>query len=254
MGSTNLFVDEDTCATNFMIRDDKMMELVAPHKEPITPFIHKVRSLYKQHGVSTILVIGGSGDYFQVADHVLMMDSYACLDVTDKAKAIVERHNGIKSAATSNEPSSSSFGTITNRYPIGHAFLPPPNNSKINVRARTIVTYGDGLELDLGGLEQIVHKSQTHAIASSIQQIATRLLSNDPSANGGNATTLTLATVLRRWNELIDREGLDVVLSSSFNNGGDGDYNGVHARPRMLEIAGAMNRLRRDGTFRQKPR
>jgi predicted ABC-class ATPase len=65
-----LLFDEDTCATNFMIRDARMQALVSDDKEPITPFIHRVRELYETHGVSSVLIIGGSGDYFDVCDHV----------------------------------------------------------------------------------------------------------------------------------------------------------------------------------------
>jgi predicted ABC-class ATPase len=59
-------VDEDTCATNFMIRDNRMQLLVAADKEPITPFIGRVRDLYLKDSVSSILVVGGAGDYFDV--------------------------------------------------------------------------------------------------------------------------------------------------------------------------------------------
>jgi predicted ABC-class ATPase len=88
MGGDLLLIDEDTCATNFMIRDNKMMFLVAPEKEPITPFLQKARSMYEAHGVSCIPVIDGSGDYFDVADTVVMMDCYNCLDLTSKAKEL----------------------------------------------------------------------------------------------------------------------------------------------------------------------
>ena len=75
-----LLVDEDTAATNFMIRSAAMQRLVAPEKEPITPFIAKVRALADSgpeggSGVSSILVLGGSGDYFAVADTVIAMES-----------------------------------------------------------------------------------------------------------------------------------------------------------------------------------
>ncbi|MEO1070616.1 MAG: ABC-ATPase domain-containing protein, partial [Cyanobacteria bacterium J06638_6] len=70
-GATALLVDEDTSATNFMIRDRRMQALIAKDKEPITPFIDQIRQLYDDYGVSTILVMGGSGDYFDVADTVI---------------------------------------------------------------------------------------------------------------------------------------------------------------------------------------
>lgn len=85
-----LLIDEDTSATNFMIRDGRMQRLIAPEKEPITPFSNKVKALYDDHNVSTILIVGGSGDYFDVADQVLMMDEYVLKDVTQHAKDIAQ--------------------------------------------------------------------------------------------------------------------------------------------------------------------
>ena len=73
-GARILLIDEDTSATNFMIRDERMQELVVKEKEPITPFVDKVHKLYRDFAVSTLLVMGGSGDYFDVADTVIMMD------------------------------------------------------------------------------------------------------------------------------------------------------------------------------------
>lgn len=86
---TKLFlIDEDTSATNFMIRDDVMQKLVAKEKEPITPFIEVVKPLYEQMGISTIIVVGSSGDFFDIADTVIQMDAYEPKDVTEKAKVL----------------------------------------------------------------------------------------------------------------------------------------------------------------------
>merc|ERR1712238_374007 len=104
-GANALLIDEDTCATNFMIRDDKMMQLVAADKEPITPFVRIVRSLYEDCQVSSVMVIGGTGDYFDVADNVLVMDSYKCYDATERAKAIVA--SSAKSSTSSHTTSQS---------------------------------------------------------------------------------------------------------------------------------------------------
>jgi predicted ABC-class ATPase len=79
-------LDEDTCASNFMIRDSRMRSMIS--NEPITPFIYRVNSLHKEKGISTIVVIGGSGDWFDVQDTTIMMDNYNCLDVTLKARSI----------------------------------------------------------------------------------------------------------------------------------------------------------------------
>ena len=65
---------------------EECKKLVVKEKEPITPFIDRVKELYDNFGVSTILIIGGSGDYFDVANHVIMMDEYVPKDVTKKGK------------------------------------------------------------------------------------------------------------------------------------------------------------------------
>uniref|UniRef100_M4BD41 Isopentenyl-diphosphate delta-isomerase n=1 Tax=Hyaloperonospora arabidopsidis (strain Emoy2) TaxID=559515 RepID=M4BD41_HYAAE len=114
VGATTLLIDEDTCATNFMIRDWKMQQLVAKNKEPITPFISKVRALFAQRGVSSVLVIGGAGDYFSVADHVIMMDSYEPRDVTADAKKIASEHCEIQQ--------DTEFGRVTYRIPLKCGF------------------------------------------------------------------------------------------------------------------------------------
>lgn len=87
-GTRTFLIDEDTSATNFMIRDDVMQSLVSKEKEPITPFIEIVKALYEEKGISTIIVVGSSGDYFDIADTVIQMDSYEPFDVTEKAKAL----------------------------------------------------------------------------------------------------------------------------------------------------------------------
>ena len=86
-GSRLLLVDEDTSATNFMIRDHRMQELIPSSGEPITPFLDRVEELRDDHGVSTVLVLGGSGDYLDAADLVLRMDGYRPYDITNQAHA-----------------------------------------------------------------------------------------------------------------------------------------------------------------------
>ena len=87
VGAKVVLIDEDTAAMNFMIRDRQMQALIEKEKEPITPFVDKVRQLYDDYGISTILVMGGSGDYFAVADTVIAMDDYQPRIVTKEAKA-----------------------------------------------------------------------------------------------------------------------------------------------------------------------
>ena len=80
-------MDEDTSATNFMVRDAFMQTVIARDKEPITPFLERARELYEKESISTILVAGSSGAFFHIADTVIQMDTYKPVDITSKAKA-----------------------------------------------------------------------------------------------------------------------------------------------------------------------
>jgi predicted ABC-class ATPase len=221
MGADTLLIDEDTCATNFMIRDAKMMQLVAPDKEPITPFVHVIRSLYDDKGISSVLVIGGVGDYFDVADNVVMLDCYKCLDVTERAKTIVVN---ARSAEGSSPIVSVAFGTIRSRHLVGPAFAA---NGKVRVSSKGNISYGD-TELDLSALEQLVTKSQTMAISNALQRLPSLALHKHK----------TLPESLLVLEKIMNEQGLDALTPSQFHGG--------MSKPRRFELAGAVNRLRRD--------
>ena len=89
-GTRAFLIDEDTSATNFMLRDDLMQRIVSRDKEPITPFIERARDLYKQAGISTVLVAGSSGAYFFIADTIIQMDAYRPFDITEDGKKCCE--------------------------------------------------------------------------------------------------------------------------------------------------------------------
>ena len=73
-GASLLLIDEDTSATNFMIRDELMQRVIHRDMEPITPFIDRIRELYENYGISTVIVAGSSGSYFHIADTIIQMD------------------------------------------------------------------------------------------------------------------------------------------------------------------------------------
>ena len=100
-GATAVLIDEDTAATNFLIRDRRMQALVPKEREPITPLIDRVHSLHTEHGISTILVVGGSGDYFDVADTVIGMDAYRPRDLTGEAREVARRFDSRRVAEAS---------------------------------------------------------------------------------------------------------------------------------------------------------
>ncbi|MSR92928.1 ABC-ATPase domain-containing protein [Clostridiaceae bacterium 68-1-5] len=95
-GTRLLLIDEDTSATNLMVRDELMQQVIQREMEPITPFIERVRSLYQTHGISSILVAGSSGSYFQVADEVIQMDKYEPIHITAMAKEKAAAYPGLE--------------------------------------------------------------------------------------------------------------------------------------------------------------
>lgn len=91
-GSQVFLLDEDTSATNFMVRDSFMQSVIHREKEPITPFLERARDLYEKCGISTVLVAGSSGAFFHIADTVIQMDAYRPVDITEKVKGMLEEY------------------------------------------------------------------------------------------------------------------------------------------------------------------
>jgi predicted ABC-class ATPase len=165
-GATVLLVDEDTSATNFMIRDRRMQALIAKSKEPITPFVDKIRQLYQDYSVSTILVMGGSGDYFDVANTVIAMTDFQPQEVTEQAKAIAQQYT------TDRTPEGGSqFGAIAQRIP---KFKPleKRDDRPPRTKARDIDELVIGAEtIDLTAIEQIAEVNQLRAIGATLTYI-----------------------------------------------------------------------------------
>ena len=87
-----LLIDEDTSATNFMVRDELMQRVIQKDKEPITPFLERARDLYEKAGISTILVVGSCGSYFYIADQIIQMDNYCPVDITEKTRKLLKEY------------------------------------------------------------------------------------------------------------------------------------------------------------------
>ena len=217
-GCRCLMIDEDTSATNFMIRDHRMQQLVPNSREPITPLLHRVRELHRHHGVSTILVTGGSGDYLAVADRVIMLDHYRIRDVSDQARRF---------AGPPPPPPASrrpfNLHTIRRQSLIP---LPRPGQHqvKIQVREPRLLEYGR-TRIDLSRVEQLLDPGQTEAIGL----LLARCHQQDPEQQDG------LMAVLQRALQDIETQGLDLLLPWKA---------GHLALPRLYELAAAANRLR----------
>lgn len=170
VGADLLLIDEDTSATNFMIRDHRMQELIAKRDEPITPFIDRVRTLSEEMGVSTLLVIGGSGDYFDVADLVIAMREYEPSDVTDRAREIAERYRAERVAEGGD-----SFGNLIPRAPIPRSINPRKGKRDVRTRTRGTRTIEFGTEdIDLTAVEQLFDSSQLNTIAEALVALRER--------------------------------------------------------------------------------
>ncbi len=221
MGSKLLLIDEDTSATNFMVRDERMQDLVTKDKEPITPFVDKVRKLYNNLGVSTILVMGGSGDYFDVADTVIMMDSYQARCVTSRAKEIALKHISKRV-----DEGGERFGRITERKPLVQSFDASRGRREVKIDAKGTRTILFGsTAIDLSYLEQLVDPSQTRAIGLMIHYYSETYLENGVSLREG------LTQVMKD----VQEKGFDILLPYKVGN---------LAMPRIDELAGAINRMR----------
>jgi predicted ABC-class ATPase len=161
VGATALLLDEDGCATNLLIRDARMQALVA--RETITPLIDRVRQLHAQAGVSTVLVVGGSGDYLEVADTVILMEGFRPLEVTARAKQIAAAHPTGRAVLPPR-------GDIvpTPRRPQLRSF-DPRRGQRTKVRARGLRELQLGEQtIDLGALVQLVDDSQARGIGALI--------------------------------------------------------------------------------------
>lgn len=164
MGAKVLLIDEDTAATNLMIRDRRMQELIAPDKEPITPFIDKIDQLYEELGVSVVLVMGGSGDYFTVADQVIAMDNFQAVDVTEQAHAIADKYDQEDPMAQG-----STFGELSHRIPDPRSIDPSKGRKAVKTQVKDLHDLAFGSEaIDLRGVEQLVDKAQVRAIAAAL--------------------------------------------------------------------------------------
>ncbi|MGK4218537.1 ABC-ATPase domain-containing protein [Kocuria marina] len=217
-GSRVLLLDEDTCATNLMGRDQRMRALVPGEREPITPFVDRVRALYAERGISTVLVTGGSGAFLDVADLVIGMDAYRASDLTEGAREVVGRFPRPEDVGPAE-----SFGEVRSHVPrasSGSAAKP--------ARARGLGTIQRGREdVDVSALSQLVDSSQTEAIARLLDGI-------DAAADGRSTLTELVDAAL----EEIRRDGLDAL---SHHRGHPGHL----ALPRAQDVAAAYHRVRR---------
>ena len=237
-GAKLLLIDEDTSATNFMVRDELMAKVVSGDKEPITPFISRIRDLYEKAGVSTILVAGSSGAFFHVADTVVQMDKYIPVEITEKAKEAASAIESSSGFSQDSAPGTASTPADVYRAP-GFSLpaalrIPSKNNALLREgRVKTKVLSNNSFllshdEVDLRGLEQLVDREQVAALSQILKYMELHL------ADGRTS----FEEVVDRILALIDSRGLEELFDGSTVRCG-------LASVRRAEIAGMLNRYRK---------
>ena len=228
-GTSLFLIDEDTCATNFMIRDELMQRVVCREEEPITPFIERARFLYEACGISSVIVAGSSGSYFHIADAIIQMDRYVPKDITAFAKKEAELY-----AARNPESPEAGMPQLLpdpelpsfRRAPGYNPALRKDDRLKTKVHGRENIQLGRE-DIDLRYLEQLADSEQTAAL-SFMLALAEKNLFN------GQTTMKALVDSLL---SLIEKKGLEALAGSGY-------LPTDLAVPRRQEIFACFNRYR----------
>ena len=211
-----LLLDEDTCATNLLIRDQRMRALVSSEREPITPLVDRIRALHRERGISTLIVMGGSGDYLDVADQVLIMDSYRLVDATAQARQVCDSQPRVDTSLPD--------------FPLPAQRLPqrPEAKRRGPSRTRALGTQRlvlDRHEVDVADVSGLVDEGQALAVAWALRALLERHF------DGRTSLPQALAQVAKR----LDDVGLDALGEA---------HPAFLVRPRLVDVGAAVNRLR----------
>lgn len=228
-GSRVFLLDEDTSATNFMVRDTFMQEVISREKEPITPFLERAEDLYKKAGISTILVAGSSGAFFHIADTIIQMDSYHPVDISEKVRALCGKYplNPVKAPEF--------------RFPESHRIMQKqtpavrshgrnagrPEQLKIKVHGKDGFLIGKQ-DVDLRYIEQLIDTEQTAALGLLLKYTIEKLTDG----------TRTIDDIVKYLADQLKHKGLSFLSEGSYIPCG-------YAMPRIQEIYSCFNRYRR---------
>ena len=224
LGARTLLIDEDTSATNLLIRDTRMRDLVAADKEPITPLVDRVTSL-TEAGISLIMVVGGSGAFLDAADRVLMMDNYHCLDVTSRARTVVANLPRPRTDAPTSWEAAP-------RVPAAKARVDRPRTKASGTSVLTI----DRSTIDISDVAAVVDPGQAEAIAWCVRGVLEEM-----------AVKQSMPDLMAKLGRRLASEGLDAVCKF-----GARSYPAFLARPRLIDVGAAINRYR--GLALREPR
>ncbi len=219
-GSSLFFIDEDTSATNFMIRDELMQKVICRKEEPITPFIERVRSMYEDLDISSVIVAGSCGSFFQIADTIIQMREYIPHDITMKAKDTASDYPAL--------------GLEPHFPPLKSKRAPKPNNAlkkeqrlKLKTSATHEMLIGKDC-IELRYLEQLIDNEQTASLAYALKYMELHLMNGQKS----------IPKLLDDIEELINTKGPEALFDKEYIRSG-------LATPRRQELAACVNRYRK---------
>lgn len=220
-------IDEDTSATNFLVRDAFMQRVVSGDQEPITPFIARVRDLYEKVGISTILVAGSSGAFFHVADTIIQMDAYRPKDVKMSVEALLPEYPPADLCSNA-EP----FTLPTEkRMFVMERKIKRHGRGEREERIKTKVMGTDGFSIehnivDLRCVEQLIDTEQTAALAAILKHIVKK-----------GSICMEMQELVAEINTLLKKKGMAAFVEGALSCG--------YAYPRKEEIYLMLNRFRR---------
>ena len=227
-GTQVFLIDEDTSATNFMVRDELMQQVIHRDMEPITPFIERVRDLYQEYGISTVLVAGSSGAYFQIADQIIQMDKYVPREITELAKKAASDYPALK--FPEEKPEQPSFDRKVRKNP----GIRQKGRVKLKTMGCDAVMIGHET-IDLRYVEQLVDSEQLNTLGQIVRFLEEEIFDGRK----------TLGQAIEQVENVLDKKGLAGVCEGN-------TVPGNLARPRIQEIYACMNRYRKLGTDRIK--
>ena len=217
-GSSLILIDEDTSATNFMVRDQLMAQVIAPGEEPITPFIDRVRGMYEDLDVSSIIVAGSSGAFFHVADTIIQMKEYVPIDITERAKEAAGNYTSM----AENFPDFN-----RQRCPSPDMSLKKEDRIKIKTMGTSELSINKE-SVELRYLEQLKDQEQSAALAYLLKYAQLKLMDGKKD--------------LKQIGDLLEKQLDEKGLESLFDRG---DVSAQLARPREQEILACFNRYRK---------
>lgn len=224
-GSSLILIDEDTSATNFMVRDRLMAQVITPGEEPITPFISRVRGMYEDLGVSSVIVAGSSGAFFHMADTIIQMKEYVPIDITQKAK---EAAAACEDRGAEDADDARKFPPFNRkRCPGSDMALRKEDRIKMKAMGTSEISICKE-NVELRYLEQLKDQEQSMALAYLLKYAQLKMMDGRKD--------------LRQIGDLLEEQLNGSGLESLFERG---DVSSQLARPRKQEILACINRYRK---------